>query len=231
MPSFLDRLTQVFGVPSSFGLYLGNSAIPASPKSVLSSPFPGTVVNVLHNAPPGTNQVCNTLIARAMALVGDGEVFRLIDEGQERGAAQLLESVLKVRGGRSNTSFARSHPMSLFGTARVAAGTPTISAREIISMIRDPCLTKTFFMWKWELLHVGGCCPNSCLSPFQVLFIPCIDPSTHLVSSVRRFPPWLLPAGQNCLGLRSVAQFATPTAKDDAVNCACRRACFPPLQG
>lgn len=43
-------------------------------------------------------QMCNTLIGRAMDMLAGGEIFRLIEQEQQREAVSLLETALKVTG-------------------------------------------------------------------------------------------------------------------------------------
>eukprot|EP00904_Undaria_pinnatifida_P003150 jgi/Undpi1/12836/HiC_scaffold_7.g02503.m1 len=50
-------------------------------------------------------EMCNTLIGRAMDMLAGGEIFRLIEQDQQREAVNLLETTLKVLGQFKTTYF------------------------------------------------------------------------------------------------------------------------------
>lgn len=54
------------------------------------------VVSVVVLRSPYSGQMCNTLIGRAMDMLAGGEIFRLIEQEQQREAVSLLETALKV---------------------------------------------------------------------------------------------------------------------------------------
>ena len=87
-------------------------------------------------------QMCNTLIERATSMLAGGEIFRLIEQEQQREAVKLLETSLKVHVCFRPPSWSRNIACRIGPVCRYSPGDVSCSG---IEWVAEPPIYSAIF--------------------------------------------------------------------------------------